>query len=106
MAEVRGHERVNEDLAIEALELFGVDTLGLDKVDRRILGVLCDQFSRQPVGLTTLAHACGEETSTIEDAYEPYLLREGLLARTPRGRVATERAYAHLGRTPPGGGLL
>jgi holliday junction DNA helicase RuvB len=106
VAEVRGRARVDEGLATEALELFGVDTLGLDKLDRRILGVLCDQFSRQPVGLTTLAHACGEETSTIEDAYEPYLLREGLLARTPRGRVATERAYAHLGRTPPGGGLL
>jgi Holliday junction DNA helicase RuvB len=106
VAEVRGRPRIDEALAVEALELFGVDALGLDKVDRRILGLLCDQFSHQPVGLTTLAHACGEETSTIEDAYEPYLLREGLLARTPRGRVATERAYAHLGRTPRGGGLL
>ena len=73
--------------------LFGVDEYGLDKIDRRILGLLCGQFASQPVGLTTLAHACGEETATIEDAYEPYLLREGLLIRTPRGRVATERAY-------------
>jgi holliday junction DNA helicase RuvB len=106
VAAVRAARRVDAALAAEALDLFGVDEAGLDKIDRRILTLLCDQFARQPVGLTTLAHACGEEASTIEDAYEPYLLREGLLVRTPRGRLATERAYRHLGRTPPGGGLL
>jgi holliday junction DNA helicase RuvB len=96
-ASVRGHHDVNEDVARDALTLFGVDEFGLDKIDRRILTLLCDQFANQPVGLTTLAHACGEEPLTIEDAYEPYLLRSGLMIRTPRGRVATERAYEHLG---------
>jgi holliday junction DNA helicase RuvB len=106
VASVRAHARIDSAVATEALELFGVDEFGLDKIDRRILGLLCAQFALQPVGLTTLAHACGEETATIEDAYEPYLLREGLLVRTPRGRVATERAYRHLGLTPRGGGLV
>jgi Holliday junction DNA helicase RuvB len=96
-ASVRGHLDVNDDVARDALALFGVDEFGLDKIDRRILTLLCDQFASQPVGLTTLAHACGEEPLTIEDAYEPYLLRSGLMIRTPRGRVATERAYEHLG---------
>jgi holliday junction DNA helicase RuvB len=102
------HERVLVDAVVaeEALDLFGIDGYGLDKIDRRILGLLCGQFASQPVGLTTLAHACGEEPSTIEDAYEPYLLRAGLLIRTPRGRVATERAFSHLGRRAPGGGLV
>jgi Holliday junction DNA helicase RuvB len=96
-ASVGGHHDVNVDVARDALTLFGVDEFGLDKIDRRILSLLCDQFANQPVGLTTLAHACGEEPLTIEDAYEPYLLRSGLMIRTPRGRVATERAYEHLG---------
>jgi holliday junction DNA helicase RuvB len=96
-ASVGGHDDVSEDVARDALTLFGVDEFGLDKIDRRILTLLCDQFASQPVGLTTLAHACGEEPLTIEDAYEPYLLRSGLMVRTPRGRVATERAYEHLG---------
>jgi Holliday junction DNA helicase RuvB len=103
---VQGHEVINTEVAVEALELFGIDEYGLDKIDRRILGLLCEQFANQPVGLTTLAHACGEEPATIEDAYEPYLLREGLLIRTPRGRIATERAFHHMGVTPRGGGLV
>ncbi len=97
---------IDAEVAIEALTLFGIDDLGLDKLDRRILGLLCRQFSAQPVGLVTLSHACGEEATTIEDAYEPYLLRAGLLIRTPRGRLATERAYAHLNLRAPGGGLV
>ena len=105
-AAVKDYKIISTEIAVEALDLFGVDVYGLDKIDRRILGLLCDQFSSQPVGLTTLAHACGEEPSTIEDAYEPYLLREGLLIRTPRGRVATERAFNHLGIKPRGGGLV
>ncbi len=105
-ASVKGHGVVDGAVAAEALDLFGVDELGLDKLDRRILALLCDQFAAQPVGLTTLAHATGEEPVTLEEAYEPYLLRCGLLARTPRGRVATERAYRHLGLTPPRGGLF
>ena len=105
-ASVKGRGTVDGEVAVDALTLFGVDQYGLDKIDRRILALLCRQFAHQPVGLTTLAHACGEEPSTIEDAYEPFLLREGLLIRTPRGRVATPRAYAHLGITAPSGGLF
>jgi len=85
----------------EGLELFGVDELGLDKVDRAILATLCLRFGGQPVGLTTLAQCVGEEPDTIEDAYEPYLLQSGLLQRTARGRVATQRAWAHLGQVAP-----
>ncbi len=106
VAAVRGRTLVDAELAGEALDLFGVDPAGLDKVDRRILSLLTDQFAGHAVGLTTLAHAVGEESETLEDAYEPFLLREGFLVRTPRGRVATERAYRHLGRRPPGGGLV
>jgi Holliday junction DNA helicase RuvB len=105
-AAVQGHPSVDTGIAVEALVLFGVDGYGLDKIDRRILALLCGQFASQPVGLTTLAHACGEEPATIEDAYEPFLLREGLLIRTPRGRVATEKAFQHMGVTPRGGGLV
>ena len=105
MAEVREHNKINEEVAREGLTLFGVDELGLDKVDRAILEVLAVRFDGNPVGLTTLAHAIGEETETVEEAYEPYLIRQGLLHRTPRGRVATERAFAHLG-VPRNGRLV
>ena len=105
-ASVNGHDRVDADVAIAALALFGVDEFGLDKIDRRILRLLCEQFSAAPVGLTTLSHACGEEPFTIEDAYEPYLLRAGLMVRTPRGRLATERAYEHLGIQQRSDGLF
>jgi Holliday junction DNA helicase RuvB len=105
-AAVEAVAAIDEDFAARALDVFGVDAEGLDKLDRRILGLLCGPFANSPVGLTTLAHALGEETATIEDAYEPYLLRAGLLLRTPRGRLATEKAYRHLGLRPPGGGLL
>jgi Holliday junction DNA helicase RuvB len=106
VASVRGYHGVDERVAAESLELFGVDDYGLDKIDRRILGLLCGQFAQLPVGLTTLAHACGEEPATIEEAYEPYLLREGFLIRTPRGRIATEKAYQHLRVARSGGGLV
>jgi Holliday junction DNA helicase RuvB len=106
VASVGSHDIVTDELAREALELFGVDTYGLDKIDRRILGLLCGQFAQLPVGLTTLSHAIGEEPATIEDAYEPYLLREGFLIRTPRGRVATDKAFSHLHLQRPGGGLI
>ena len=105
-ASVEAHACVNATVTVDALGLFGVDELGLDKIDRRILTLLCEQFAAQPVGLTTLAHACGEEPLTIEDAYEPYLLRAGLMVRTPRGRVATERAYQHLSIQPRPNGLF
>jgi len=100
-AEVRGEGFIDGATAAEGLELFGVDELGLDKVDRAILSTLCTRFGGQPVGLTTLAQCVGEEPDTIEDAYEPYLLQSGLLQRTARGRVATERAWLHLGLRMP-----
>ena len=100
-AEVRAEGAITAELAAEGLELFGVDELGLDKVDRAILDALCRRFEGRPVGLVTLAQCIGEETETVEDAYEPYLLQQGLVMRTPRGRVATARAFDHLGMTRP-----
>jgi Holliday junction DNA helicase RuvB len=103
-AEVRRDGRVDHDTACAALALFEVDELGLDKVDRAVLRALCETFAGQPVGLSTLAVAVAEEPETVEDVYEPFLLKEGLLRRTPRGRVATAAAYAHLGlASPPSG---
>ncbi len=100
-AEVRGNGAIDGPTASEGLDLFGVDELGLDKVDRAILQTLCGRFAGLPVGLTTLAQCVGEEPDTIEDAYEPFLLQSGLLQRTARGRVATDRAWDHLGLTRP-----
>src|SRR6202046_2612955 len=102
-AEVRGNGSVTGTTAAAGLDLFGVDELGLDKVDRAILETLCGRFGGQPIGLTTLAQCVGEETDTIEDAYEPFLLQSGLIQRTARGRVPTDRAWAHLGLEPPRG---
>jgi holliday junction DNA helicase RuvB len=99
--EVRAEGAITAELASEGLELFGVDELGLDKVDRAILDALCRRFDGRPVGLVTLAQCVGEETETVEDAYEPYLLQQGLVMRTPRGRVATARAFSHLGMPDP-----
>src|SRR5580692_4566374 len=100
-AEVRGEGFIDGAIASDGLELFGVDELGLDKVDRAILATLCSRFGGQPVGLTTLAQCVGEETDRIEDAYEPFLLQSGLMQRTSRGRVATLRAWEHLGLERP-----
>jgi Holliday junction DNA helicase RuvB len=91
----------DEATARAALEVFEVDERGLDKVDREILEAIVVKFSGGPVGLSTLAIVVGEEPETVEDAYEPFLLQSGLLKRTPRGRVATPAAYAHLGLEPP-----
>ena len=95
-AEVRGDGHIDSDTALEALRVFGVDELGLDKVDRAILRSLCEQFEGGPVGLTTLAIAVGEQPETVEDVYEPFLIQQGLIARTPRGRIAMEAARSHL----------
>ena len=100
-ATVRGDGVVDAATAANALEIFEVDERGLDKVDRYILEAIIDKFNGGPVGLSTLAIAVGEETETVEDAYEPFLLQQGLIQRTPRGRVATRNAYAHLGLEPP-----
>ena len=100
-AEVREDGAIDRDVACRALAVFRVDEKGLDKVDHALLEAVIHKFSGGPVGLTTLAVAVGEEPDTIEDVYEPYLLQSGLLLRTPRGRVATEAAFAHLGAEPP-----
>ena len=96
-AQVRGDGRIGGDVARRGLALFEVDDEGLDKVDMAILTTVVRKFGGGPVGLSTLAASVGEETETVEDVYEPYLLQLGFLQRTPRGRVATERAYRHLG---------
>ncbi len=100
VAQVRGEPMVDRRVSEEAMALLEVDALGLDDLDRQILRRLAETFEGQPVGLGTLADSVGESPDTIEDVYEPYLLQEGLLKRTPRGRVATARAYRHLGLLP------
>jgi holliday junction DNA helicase RuvB len=102
-AEVRGSGVVTGDVAREALGLLEVDGAGLDRHDRAILDAIATKFSGGPVGLSTLAAAVDEEQDTIEDVYEPYLLQQGLLKRTPRGRVITERGFEHLGLPVPEG---
>jgi Holliday junction DNA helicase RuvB len=100
-AEVRADGVVTEAVAKAALQVYDVDELGLDRLDRAVLRALIDSFKGGPVGLSTLAVAVGEQSDTVEEVCEPFLVRAGLLARTPRGRVATEAGWAHLGRTPP-----
>jgi len=100
-AQVRGDGTVNQKTAQSALAVFGVDERGLDKVDRAILTAICAQFGGGPVGLSTLAISVSEQTETIEDMYEPFLIQQGMIARTPRGRVAMPSAWRHLGIEPP-----
>lgn len=100
-AEVKHAGRVSVATTARALELYEVDPLGLDRLDRAVLESICTKFGGGPVGLSTLAISVGEETETVEDVAEPFLVRLGFLMRTPRGRVATERAWRHLGLTPP-----
>ena len=83
------------------LSALSVDAYGLDEMDNRMLTTIIDKFSGGPVGITTLATAVGENAGTLEEVYEPYLIQEGFITRTPRGRVATEKAYKHMGRTVP-----
>jgi len=100
-AEVRGDGTIAESTAREGLKVFGVDERGLDKVDRAILNAICQQFAGGPVGLSTVAISVGEQPETVEDMYEPFLIQQGLLARTPRGRIAMPAAYAHMGLAVP-----
>ncbi len=100
-AQVRGDGVITEDVAAQALSFFEVDSLGLDAMDNRILEMLAVQFAGRPVGLTTLASALSEEPDTLEDVYEPFLMQQGLVIRTPKGRQVTARAYEHLGLVPP-----
>lgn len=100
-AEVRGDGTLDLAAARAALAVYEVDELGLDRLDRSVLTALCTRFGGGPVGLTTLAVAVGEEPETVETVAEPFLVREGLMGRTPRGRVASPRAWEHLGLVPP-----
>jgi holliday junction DNA helicase RuvB len=100
-AEVLHEGKVTKAVAQAALLRLGVDPLGLDDMDKRLLLALIEKFDGRPTGLETLSAALGEESNTIEDVYEPYLLQEGFLMRTPRGRLATGRAYDHLGKPRP-----
>ena len=100
-AEVKAGGRIDLDVAREALNMLEVDELGLDHTDRAMLRTMIEKFGGGPVGLDTLAASTGEDASTIEDVYEPYLLQLGFILRTPRGRVAAPAAYEHLGFAAP-----
>jgi len=102
-AQVQGRSVIDEQMAQEALQLLEVDKYGFDEVDRKILGTLIEHYQGGPAGIQALAAAVGEDRGTLEDLYEPYLIQEGFLQRTQRGRIATRRAYEHLGITPPSG---
>ena len=99
-AQVKGDGSIDLDIARYALEALNIDTFGLDEVDNKLLCTIIDKFKGGPVGLNTIATAMSEDAGTIEDVYEPYLIKEGFIKRTPRGREATELAYKHLGKTP------
>jgi Holliday junction DNA helicase RuvB len=100
-AQVRTIGRVTREVARDALELYEVDELGLDRLDRSVLDAMCRKFGGGPVGLSTLAISVGEERETVEEVAEPFLVRQGFMMRTSRGRVATAAAWSHLGLTPP-----
>ena len=96
-AAVRADHQITGEVAKAALAFFEVDELGLDTMDNKILEVLVSTFAGKPVGLNTLANSLGEDMESVEDVYEPYLLQQGLIQRTPKGRVATQRAFEHRG---------
>jgi len=100
-AEIKGDGRITMDIAKMALNALDVDSHGLDEMDNRILSTIINKFKGGPVGISTIATACGEEAETIEEVYEPFLIQEGYIKRTSRGREATERAYKHLKIVPP-----
>lgn len=99
-AQVKGDGTIDLSIAQYALEALNIDTFGLDEIDNKLLNTIIDKFHGGPVGLNTIATAMGEDAGTIEDVYEPYLIKEGFIKRTPRGREVTELAYKHLGKTP------
>lgn len=101
-AQVKGDGRIDLDITKYSLEALNIDSHGLDEMDNKILSVIMDKFSGGPVGLTTISTAVGEDSGTIEEVYEPFLIKEGYIKRTPRGREVTELAYKHLGKTTPG----
>ena len=104
-AQVRGEDKLTHEDAQKALLMYEVDEKGLDRLDRSVLLALIERFNGGPVGLSTLAIAVGEETETVESVAEPFLVRNGFMARTPRGRIATALGWEHVGRTPPAGSV-
>ena len=102
-AQVRGNGTINLEIARYALEALNIDRYGLDEIDNKILLTIIDKFNGGPVGVNTIATAIGEDGGTVEEVYEPFLIKEGFIKRTPRGREVTALAYRHLGRTPRGG---
>ena len=105
-AQVKGNGRITQDIAVVALHALNIDQYGLDEIDSKILLTIIDKFRGGPVGLSTIATAIGEDTGTIEEVYEPFLIMEGFIKRTPRGRMATKLAYEHLGRNPYSGNIM
>ena len=101
---MKGSGSIDTEIARYALEALNIDRYGLDQIDNKILTTIIDKFKGGPVGLTTIATALGEDPGTIEEVYEPFLIKEGFIKRTPRGREVTELAYKHLGRTIYNGG--
>ena len=99
-AQVKGSGSIDMDIARFALEALNIDSYGLDEIDNKLLTTIIDKFNGGPVGLTTIATALGEDAETVEEVYEPFLIKEGFIKRTPRGREATMLAYSHLGKTP------
>lgn len=105
-AQVKGNGRINTDIAQMALTALNIDQYGLDEIDNKILLTIIDKFKGGPVGITTIATAIGEDAGTVEEVYEPYLIMEGFIKRTPRGRMVTELAYQHFGRNPYNGNIM
>ena len=105
-AQVKGCGRINTDIARFALKALNIDRYGLDEIDNKILLTIIDKFHGGPVGISTIATAIGEDTGTVEEVYEPFLIMEGFIKRTPRGRMATRLAFEHLGRTPYAGEFM
>jgi Holliday junction DNA helicase RuvB len=105
-AQVKGNGRIDIDITRYSLEALNIDKYGLDEMDNRILLTIIDKFNGGPVGITTISTAVGEDSGTIEEVYEPFLIKEGYIKRTPRGREATERAYLHLGRKKTGNSTI
>ena len=101
-AQIKGNGRIDTEISRYALSALNIDEHGLDEMDNKILSTIIEKFGGGPVGLTTIATAVGEDAGSIEEVYEPYLIQEGYLKRTPRGREVTTKAFHHLGKTPPG----
>ena len=105
-AQVKGTGRIDTDITKLSLTALNIDQYGLDEIDNRILLTIIDKFRGGPVGISTIATAIGEDAGTVEEVYEPFLIMEGFIKRTPRGRMVTELAYKHFGRNPYAGNIM